>query len=153
MLSKYGKNPEKFRFVTVWNETDDFIESLYDTPGSYLVQSIRMSENPQILLKFHAESFYVDAAMLSLKVHWNQLIFTQWYHKRAAYIIIQLVYTYPHHSITLCILLISVVMTRLDSTWAPSTTRLDSTRAWTKKTRIESRLDPFLTRLDLWLDY
>ena len=26
-----------------------------------------MSENPQILLKFHAESFYIEAALLSLK--------------------------------------------------------------------------------------
>ena len=51
-----------------------------------------MSENPQILLKFHAKSFYVEAAMLSLKVHWNQLICTQWNHERAAYMIIQLVY-------------------------------------------------------------
>ena len=59
-----------------------------------------MSENPQILLKFHAESFYMEAAMLSLKPHWNQLICTRWNHKRAAYMIIELVYTYLHHPIS-----------------------------------------------------
>ena len=58
-----------------------------------------MSENPQILLKFHAESFYMEAAMLLLKPHWNQLICTRWNHKRAAYMIIELVYTYLHHPI------------------------------------------------------